>query len=89
MYKRRRVGFCMPGYRWCGPGCGGSGPPTNAVDNCCMQHDFCYQRFGPSRICDEAFLHCLETKSNPFTKEGRDANFFSKMIKLKSIFTPF
>nr|WP_304214096.1 Parvovirus coat protein VP1-like protein [Fredinandcohnia onubensis] len=86
MSRRRGIGFCMPGYRWCGPGCGGSGPPTNQVDSCCMRHDLCYQRYGPSRECDLAFMECLRQQRNRYTKEGRDAAFFYNVMRLRTLF---
>ncbi len=69
-----RHGHCLPGYRWCGPGCSGPGAPLNAVDACCRAHDKCYQAYGgPNCRCDREFLRCLESRFNPYTKEGRDA----------------
>ncbi|WP_343839125.1 hypothetical protein [Salinibacillus aidingensis] len=56
---------CLPGYRYCGPGCRGPGPPVNALDYFCMQHDACYQRGGHRRFCDEVFLDQLR----PYTPE--------------------
>lgn len=83
---RVRRGLCMPGYNWCGPGCSGPGAPTNDVDACCKMHDDCYKRFGASPGCDQAFLNCLSRKRNPYTKKGRDANFFYNVIRLKNNF---
>ncbi|HWL11412.1 MAG TPA: Parvovirus coat protein VP1-like protein, partial [Ureibacillus sp.] len=39
MQGRMGFGFCLPGYRYCGPGCSGPGSPTNPVDACCKFHD--------------------------------------------------
>ncbi|MEK3796788.1 Parvovirus coat protein VP1-like protein [Peribacillus sp. FSL H8-0477] len=83
--RRSNQGFCVPGYRWCGPGCSGPGAPTNAVDSCCMLHDKCYERFGPTRQCDQQFLNCMRPKINPRTKMGRDADLFSRVIGSRGI----
>jgi len=87
MQKRR--GICIPGYRWCGPGCSGPGAPTNSVDACCMSHDACYRRFGPSRHCDQIFINCLQSKINPYTNQGRDAALFANVMKLRQAFRSF
>ncbi|MCH1625703.1 Parvovirus coat protein VP1-like protein [Fredinandcohnia sp. SECRCQ15] len=86
MRKIRRLGLCVPGYRWCGPGCSGPGAPLNAVDACCKSHDDCYRRFGSSARCDQLFLNCLRNQINPHTKQGRDAAFFYKVIKFRNQF---
>jgi len=52
MNRQRKLGFCYPGYKYCGPGCSGPGAPTNAVDACCKQHDECYARYGSTKHCD-------------------------------------
>lgn len=78
-----RFGLCYPGYRYCGPGCSGPGAPVNEVDECCRQHDFCYQMGYPKGYCDELFHHCLYPYMNPHTKMGREAKFFSNMIKMR------
>lgn len=83
---RRGFGFCMPGYRYCGPGCSGPGAPTNAVDSCCYMHDRCYEMNGDKLFCDQQFQQCLAPKMNPYTKEGKDAALFSKAIRLKNFF---
>ncbi|MGM9950871.1 MAG: Parvovirus coat protein VP1-like protein [Lysinibacillus sp.] len=82
----RRFGFCIPGYRYCGPGCSGPGAPTNAVDACCYMHDMCYLHHGDKMYCDQQFQRCLAPKINPYSKEGKDAAFFSRMIGLKQFF---
>lgn len=83
---QKGVRFCMPGYRYCGPGCSGPGAPTNAVDSCCYMHDLCYQRHKDKKYCDEQFQRCLAPKINRYTKEGRDAALFSKVIRMKGFF---
>ncbi|WP_242035091.1 phospholipase A2 family protein [Mesobacillus harenae] len=84
--RRRRKGFCIPGYRWCGPGCGGPGAPTNSVDGCCKIHDECYRRFGPAGGCDQVFLNCLRTKVHPHSKERADAALFYNFIRIRHAF---
>lgn len=62
---------CIYG-RWCGPGCSGPGAPINDVDDCCRQHDFCYDRKGYfSCSCNRDLLNCLRPKINIFTAKGR------------------
>ncbi|WP_455660412.1 Parvovirus coat protein VP1-like protein [Pradoshia sp.] len=84
--RRRKRGFCVPGYRYCGPGCSGPGSPTNAVDSCCKRHDDCYQRYGPCKYCDDLFLDCLRPKINRQTNMGRDAALFYNVMRLRSSF---
>ncbi|MCM3723001.1 Parvovirus coat protein VP1-like protein [Solibacillus isronensis] len=84
MMRRPATGFCFPGYRYCGPGCTGPGAPTNAVDNCCLNHDACYAYGYDKRYCDAIFQQCLNQYKNPSTKMGRDANLFSRAIRLKN-----
>ncbi|NLY80972.1 MAG: Parvovirus coat protein VP1-like protein [Lysinibacillus sp.] len=89
MFQRRRplIGFCYPGYRYCGPGCSGPGAPTNPIDACCMEHDYCYRMYGPSRYCDELFQQCLHPFKDPYYgKMARDAKVFSGSIRMKNIF---
>ncbi|MFJ7954535.1 Parvovirus coat protein VP1-like protein [Lysinibacillus sp. NPDC096418] len=86
MNRRRRRGFCYPGYRYCGPGCSGPGQPINPVDNCCRLHDECYAKYGRSKYCDEMFQKCLLPKMNPSSKMGRDAKLFYNVIKWRNNF---
>lgn len=81
---RRQIGFCYPGYRYCGPGCSGPGAPTNAVDNCCLHHDACYYYGYDKRYCDALFQHCLSQYKYAPTKMGKDARLFSKAIHIKN-----
>ncbi|WP_335869060.1 Parvovirus coat protein VP1-like protein [Bacillus sp. 2205SS5-2] len=85
--RRKKIGFCFPGYRWCGPGCSGPGPPTNTVDAACRAHDQCYDRYGPSRRCDIDFLKRLEKEINSNTTEGRQALLMYRFIKLQLFFS--
>jgi len=88
--KRKKLGFCMPGYRWCGPGCSGPGAPTNDVDACCKLHDECYRRFGgPSAYCDNIFINCMRPKINSHTRKGRDAALFSNFVRLSKSLRSF
>jgi hypothetical protein len=84
--RRTSPGFCIPGYRWCGPGCAGPGAPTNEVDACCKLHDECYRRFGPTKRCDQQFQNCLRPKINSRNKMGRDASLFYEYMRLRDIF---
>ncbi len=81
--RRSRRGLCYPGYNWCGPGCSGPWEPTNEVDSCCKKHDNCYDRFGPTKQCDEMLLECLQSKINPRTKMGRDARLFYDIMRFR------
>ena len=84
--RRPRRGFCYPNYRYCGPWCSGPGAPTNEVDYCCMLHDACYDKYGTSMYCDEQFQRCIAPKINRYSKMGRDAALFSRLIHLKTMF---
>ena len=89
MRQRRRNttgGFCFPGYRYCGPGCSGPGAPVNEVDRCCQFHDACYDRFGPSKYCDDMFQQCLSRHRYARTKMGKDARVFSAAVRVKNLF---
>lgn len=81
-----RMRLCYPGYRYCGPGCTGPGKPVNVVDECCRQHDLCYEMGYPKRYCDEYFQFCIYPYINSHTKMGREAAFFSNMIKMRKFF---
>ncbi|MBM7570770.1 phospholipase A2 family protein [Aquibacillus albus] len=83
---RRRPGLCLPGYRWCGPGCSGPGEPVNEVDNCCKDHDDCYRKYGSSRKCDELLLDCLQNKLDNRSPSGRDARLIYNFIKFRNLF---
>lgn len=80
--RNLRIDFCLPGYKWCGPGCSGPGAPVNRVDACCMMHDKCYERLGPTKSCDRQFLNCLRPKMNTRTKAGRDAALIYSFMKI-------
>ncbi|RDU35865.1 Parvovirus coat protein VP1-like protein [Neobacillus piezotolerans] len=84
--KRPSLRFCVPGYRWCGPGCSGPGKPLNAVDACCKEHDECLSIYGQTKCCDEQLKQCLKQKINPHTKLGRDAALFYAVIHLRNLF---
>lgn len=84
--RRSNVKYCYPGYRYCGPKCSGPGKPTNPVDHCCMLHDRCYEKTGNLKLCDQAFEQCLKPYKNSSTSMGRNAIFFSNVIKFKSRF---
>ncbi|MDM5333134.1 Parvovirus coat protein VP1-like protein [Ureibacillus composti] len=89
MYRNNRgprIGFCYPGYRYCGPGCSGPGRPINEVDSCCKMHDKCYDRYGRTRYCDELFHQCLYQYMNPYSKKGKHAVLFSGIIGMKNMF---
>ncbi|MEA0551995.1 Parvovirus coat protein VP1-like protein [Lysinibacillus irui] len=84
MNRKRKLGFCYPGYRYCGPGCSGPGEPTNAVDACCKLHDECYTRHGSTRHCDEQFQRCLQPYMNAPNKMARDARLFYRVFDLRN-----
>ena len=84
--RRPRRGFCYPNYRYCGPGCSGPGTPVNGVDRCCMLHDRCYAQNVGKKHCDDLFQQCLNQYKKSPTKMGRDANLFSRAIKMKNFF---
>lgn len=85
--RSSKFGFCYPGYRYCGPWCSGPGKPINPVDNCCMAHDMCYaSRKYHKKYCDEIFQNCLVNYMNPYTKMGKEAKLFSKLIHTKNFF---
>ncbi|WP_107949704.1 Parvovirus coat protein VP1-like protein [Lysinibacillus parviboronicapiens] len=82
--RRSKLGFCYPGYRYCGPGCSGPGEPTNPVDACCKFHDECYSRYGRTKYCDQLFQSCLLPKINPHNKMGRDARLFYNIFEIRN-----
>jgi hypothetical protein len=87
--RRGRIGFCYPGYRYCGPGCTGPGAPTNPVDACCKFHDECYilnRDKRTRRNCDRLFHQCLYPYMYSNSKLGKDARFFSRAIDMKNFF---
>ncbi len=84
--KRNHLGCVFPGYRWCGPGCSGPGPPINDVDACCMRHDRCLRRGIHPCICDEQFMHCLRPKMIRRTRDGRHAKLMYRVMQLKTTF---
>ncbi|MFJ5790299.1 Parvovirus coat protein VP1-like protein [Lysinibacillus sp. NPDC093197] len=86
MNRHRRLRFCYPGYKYCGPGCSGPGSPTNAVDSCCKKHDDCYSKYGRTKNCDELFQQCLLAQMNTNSKMGRDARLFYKVFDLRNNF---
>ena len=84
--RNTNSGFCFPGYRYCGPGCSGPGAPVNEVDRCCQFHDACYDRYGPTKHCDDMFQRCLSRYSHARTKMGKDARLFSAAVRVKNFF---
>lgn len=86
MNRNRKLGFCYPGYRYCGPGCSGPGTPTNAVDACCKLHDECYERHGSTKYCDELFQQCLRPHMNDPNKMAKDARLFYRVFELRNRF---
>lgn len=88
MRQQRRSGlrFCIPGYRWCGPGCSGPGRPTNSVDACCKLHDECIRRNRQIKFCDQQFTKCLQPKINTHSKMGRDATLFYRFFQFRNKF---
>ena len=85
--RRSKIGFCYPGYRYCGPGCSGPGAPTNPVDACCKRHDECYAaKRLTRRECDVIFDKCLAKYMNSHTRMGKNARFFSRAIHAKNFF---
>ncbi|WP_175986856.1 phospholipase [Bacillus sp. Marseille-Q1617] len=87
MREKNSPMFCIfPEYKWCGPGCSGPGKPINEVDAACMEHDLCYERYGPACHCDREFLSQLKPHANFNTKKGRDALIFYHYMKLQTGF---
>lgn len=86
MQRLKKPGVCLPGYRWCGPGCSGPGQPINAVDACCKQHDKCYSRFGPTKQCDNIFQNCIRSKITFNNKMGRNAIIIYGFMSLRNRF---
>ncbi|HWK24271.1 MAG TPA: Parvovirus coat protein VP1-like protein [Ureibacillus sp.] len=87
--RQGKLGFCYPGYRYCGPGCTGPGSPTNPVDNCCKYHDECYMYYRhprDRRYCDDLFQQCLNQYKYQNNKLGKDARLFSNVIGMKNFF---
>jgi hypothetical protein len=90
MYKKQRKHqprCIFPNYRWCGPGCSGTGEPINDVDACCRRHDRCLLQGISSCRCDSEFMNCLRPKINHQTEKGRTASLMYHAMKLKSFFT--
>ncbi|MCA1064142.1 phospholipase [Rossellomorea sp. AcN35-11] len=81
-----RPKLCIPGYRWCGPGCSGPGAPVNSVDAACKAHDVCYERYGPSCECDRMFMKKLRNEINHHTRKGRHAFLMYQYMKLQTTF---
>lgn len=72
---------CVYG-RWCGPLCGGGGPPIDDVDACCQVHDNCYGRRGYFACsCDRNLVRCLRPKRNLRTPKGRAAHAISAYFR--------
>lgn len=83
--KKLGLRFCIfPGYRWCGPGCGGPGRPINDVDAACKAHDRCYKKYGPCCKCDCLLLRSLRKKANTYTKKGRQALLLYEYMRLQT-----
>jgi hypothetical protein len=59
--------------KWCGLNHGGGGPPEDAVDACCMNHDNCYgaRSFGDCQ-CDLDIVNCMSAVD---TSTNNEANF--------------
>lgn len=87
--NRKRLRFCaFPGNNWYGPGCSGpGGAPINKVDAACKAHDECYRSLNNRCECDCKVLHRLRRKSNPYTKEGRQAPLLYHYMKMQTLFT--
>ncbi|MEQ6375978.1 hypothetical protein RZN25_03975 [Bacillaceae bacterium S4-13-56] len=86
MYRRRlkrRGGFCLPGYLYCGPGCSGPGKPVNVLDAICQEHDLCYQVSRNRFLCDQKMLAQLRPLLKLRTREGRDARLVYSFINMK------
>ncbi|WP_325063406.1 Parvovirus coat protein VP1-like protein [Gracilibacillus salitolerans] len=74
---------CLPGYRYCGPGCSGPGSPLNTLDVLCMKDDDCYRRHGSNKYCDELFMKRLQPYIHRRDKIGRDTSLMYRVISLK------
>ncbi|MEK4520832.1 phospholipase [Psychrobacillus sp. FSL W7-1457] len=82
--RKRKRGFCLPGYNWCGPGCSGPGAPVNEVDAACMMHDLCYESGRGKCDCDHEFLKRLSPLVNPHTELGRHARLIHNYMRVRS-----
>ncbi|MDV2580736.1 phospholipase [Alkalibacillus haloalkaliphilus] len=82
----RNCRFCLPGYRYCGPGCSGPGKPVNKVDRACRQHDKCYYAGLNRRSCDQKFIRELDRLSSRCTREARHASAIRNVMKIRQLF---
>ncbi|WP_208590211.1 Parvovirus coat protein VP1-like protein [Gracilibacillus suaedae] len=74
---------CLPGYRYCGPGCSGPGVPLNRLDVFCMEHDDCYRRHRSHQYCDDVFLKKLQPYIQRRDEIGRNAALMYRAILFK------
>ncbi|GAA0462353.1 phospholipase [Alkalibacillus silvisoli] len=78
------MGFCLLGYRYCGPGCSGPGAPVNRIDRACKAHDDCYRRRSHSKKqCDEAFIRRLDLIKQQSNYEGRHARLIRDVMSIR------
>ncbi|MGN7232853.1 hypothetical protein ACTHQ0_24035 [Priestia megaterium] len=74
-------------YKWCGPGCSGTGACTtantkNGLDKCCCNHDKCYgqTKTYPNRCkCDLSLLNCSVSKRDPGSDRVWSAFVFKRL----------
>lgn len=89
MYRpriRRRRGICLPGYRYCGPGCSGPGNPINVLDAICLEHDGCIRQTRNRWDCDQKMLAQLRPLLRLSNRIGRDARLVYAFVNLRTKF---
>ena len=62
-----KKGLTLPGLRYCGLGNPlNNGPPTNELDEICMEHDYCYSSNIPKSECDKNILGKLSISGTKY-----------------------
>jgi hypothetical protein len=51
-----------------------------------MEHDACYEKFGPDKMCDVKFLNQIRPLVNQPNNIGRDALIMYRVIRFKLLF---
>lgn len=61
MNRNRKLGFCYPGYRYCGPGCSGPGTPTKQW----MLAVNCMMNAMNATVAQNTVMNCFNNASVP------------------------